>query len=183
MTGHRLKMGEIKDFLTGEFLDDTHDERYIQKIARLLVEEKGYSKKEITARREIIVIAGENRAKLKIDFLVSISEKICMIIQYGPGSLVTRQRPCIALSRIAAPYQIPVAVVTNGENADIMIGSTCAVTSSGLEAIPSKEELKKTASEASFEKISKERAEREARIVYAYEVDGSCPCDDDICRL
>ena len=34
-----------------------------------------------------------------------------------------------------------------------------------------------------FKPISANRVEMESRIVYAYEVDGSCPCDDTICRL
>ena len=34
-----------------------------------------------------------------------------------------------------------------------------------------------------WEPIAAERAEMESRIIYAFEVDGSCPCDDSICRL
>ncbi|MCK7466807.1 MAG: hypothetical protein MZU91_00755 [Desulfosudis oleivorans] len=42
MAGHHLILGKLTDFLTGEILDDTLDERYRQKIARWLVEQKGY---------------------------------------------------------------------------------------------------------------------------------------------
>ena len=45
--GHHLILGELIDFITGETIQDTHDERYRQKLARLLVEHKGYVKKEI----------------------------------------------------------------------------------------------------------------------------------------
>jgi len=34
-----------------------------------------------------------------------------------------------------------------------------------------------------FKPIAADRAEMESRIVYCYEVDGSCPCDEDICIL
>jgi hypothetical protein len=40
-----------------------------------------------------------------------------------------------------------------------------------------------TAAGQPFEPISADRAEKEARIVYAFEVDGACTCDDTICRL
>jgi len=106
-----------------------------------------------------------------------------MIIKYGPGSLVTRQRPVLAASRVAAPYQIPVAVVTNGEDAEILDGSSAKVLSRGLNSIPSKTELHEMADRFDFNLIPAERAVMESRILYCYEVDDSCPCDDDICKL
>jgi len=45
--GHHLILGELVDYITGETIEDTHDERYRQKLAHLLVEHKGYFKKEI----------------------------------------------------------------------------------------------------------------------------------------
>jgi len=78
MNGHHLILGELADFITGEPLKDTHDERYRQKLARLLVEEKGYSKSDILPRMELLVHAGNKRAILKIDFGVRLSGRIAM---------------------------------------------------------------------------------------------------------
>ena len=74
-------MGQLSDFITGRTLNDTHDERYRQKIARLLVERKGYLKSDIEARKELLVEAGEKRAIVKIDFLINLTDRICMIIK------------------------------------------------------------------------------------------------------
>ena len=183
MDGHHLILGEIYDFITGDAIKDTHDERYRQQIARLLVKRKRYLKDDIETRRDLLVQAGENRAIIKIDFLVNLSGKICMIVKYGPGSIVTRRRPLLAASRILAPYQIPIAVVTNGEDAEILEGFSGNVISHGLETIPSKPQLIEIASRNNFNDISAKRAEMESRIVYCYEVDGSCPCDEDICKI
>jgi hypothetical protein len=106
-----------------------------------------------------------------------------MIIKYGPGSLVTRHRPVLAASRVVAPYQIPVAVVTNGEDAEILEGSSAKVLSRGLNTIPSKTELHKLTAGFNFSIIPPERAAMESRILYCYEVDDSCPCDEDICKF
>ncbi|HSQ84271.1 MAG TPA: hypothetical protein VLM43_06045, partial [Desulfobacterales bacterium] len=89
----------------------------------------------------------------------------------------------IAASRLVAPYQVPIVVVTNGEDADILEGKTGKVVSQGLESIPSKRDLIEKVTAINFYRISDKQAEIESRIVYAYEVDGSCPCDDTICRL
>ena len=169
-------MGQLSDFITGRTLNDTHDERYRQKIARLLVERKGYLKNDIETRKDLLVEAGDKRAIVKIDFLINLSDRTCMIVKYGPGSLVTRRRPALAAARLLAPYQIPVAVVTNGEDAEVLEGAGGGVLAVGLENIPSRVDLQHIA-------IPPRRFAMESRIVYCYEVDDSCPCDDDICRL
>ncbi len=183
MQGHHLLLGELDDFITGETIQDTYDERYRQKIARLLVRHKGYLVSDIEPRKSLLLQAGENRAIIKIDFSIKISERICMIIKYGPGSLVTRRRSLLAASRILAPYQIPIAVVTNGEDAEILSGSSAKVLSRGLDTIPSKADLIQVAAGDGFKEIPAERAAMESRILYCFEVDDSCPCDETICKI
>jgi hypothetical protein len=181
--GHHLILGELEDLITGRPLADTHDERYRQKIARLLIAEKGYLKQDIEPRRELMVQAGEKRAVIRIDFLIKLADRVCMIIRYGPGSIVTRRRPVLAASRLLAGYQIPIAVATNGKDAELLDGASGRVVSSGLETIPTRLQLLEIAAAADFNAISARRAEMESRLVYCYEVDGSCPCDEDVCRL
>ena len=183
MKGHHLILGETVDYITGEVLKDTHDERYRQKIARLLVNHQRYRKYDIKPRKSLPVRAGENRAVIKIDFLINLSGKVCMILKFGPGSIVTRRRPLLAASRILAPYQIPIAVATNGEDAEVLEGVSGRVISRGLETIPSREQLVEIMGADPFNRISAVRVEMESRILYCYEVDGSCPCDENVCRL
>ena len=183
MAGHHLILGERTDYITGETIIDTHDERYRQKIAHLLINHKGYQKNDIQPRKDLLVQAGENRAVIKIDFLINLSGKICMIIKFGPGSIVTRRRSLLAASRVLAPYQIPIAVVTNGEDAEVLEGASGRVISLGLETIPSREQLIEIINSDLFSRIPAKRAEMESRILYCYEVDGSCPCDENVCKL
>jgi len=183
MAGHHLILGERTDYITGETIIDTHDERYRQKIARLLIDHKRYQKNDIKPRKDLRVRAGEKRAVIKMDFLISISGKVCMIIKFGPGSIVTRRRPLLAASRILVPYQIPIAVVTNGEDAEVVEGASGRVISRGLETIPSRGQLIEIIYADHFNRIPAERAEMESRILYCYEVDGSCPCDETVCKL
>lgn len=183
MNGHHLILGELSDFLTGETLADTHDERYRQKIARILVEQKGYTRQQITPRCDLLVQAGLKRAVVKVDFKVELSRKPYMLLKYGPGSIVTRRRAALAASRLLGPVQIPVVVVTNGEDAEILWGATGKVMTTGLAAIPARKQLLQMVSAADFTPIASERVVREAQILYAFEVDDSCPCDDTIGRI
>ena len=113
----------------------------------------------------------------------ALAGTIGMVVKYGPGSLVTRRRPALAISRLIAPYQVPVVVVTNGEGAEIIDGLTGKVTALGLDSIPGKPDLRFRMAHYKPVTIPEERIEMEERIVYAFEVDDSCPCDDTICRL
>ncbi len=183
MNDHHLVFGDLTDYITGETLTDTHDERYRQALARRLIEEKGYQIKDVKPRQPLVVRAGDCQAIINIDFVVTVVDRMAMVIKYGPGSIVTRHRSALAVSRLLAPYQIPVAVATNGEDADILDGATGRVVAHGLENLPGKMVLETIAKKNLFAPISPERAQMESRVVYAYEVDGSCPCDDSICRI
>jgi hypothetical protein len=183
MAGHHLILGRLTDLLTGEILDDTLDERYRQKIARRLVDQGGYFPHEIEPRRKLMLRAGERRASIKVDFVIRIAGKAVMVIRFGPGSIVSRERPTLAVSRLIEAYQVPVAVITNGEDAEILNGDTGKIIGRGLEAIPTRSEMVERARTYPFSEVSAERALMESRVAYCYEIDGACPCDDTICRI
>ena len=181
--GRHLVLGEVSDYITGDVIADTHDERYRQKIAYLLVDSLGYDKNDIEKSESHLIVADEKQAKLKLDFLIKSDEKVSMIIRYAPGSLVSRRQCGIGWSRVIMPYQIPVVVITNGKDAEILDGMTGQVVSNGIANIPDKQKLEKIQKAFGFAVISDKKREMAERIVYAFEVDGSCGCDSDICRL
>lgn len=181
--GHHLILGELIDYITARPLPDTHDERYRQKIARLLVGKKGYAKTDIIPQYPLQVRADDKCARVPVDFVVQLDEHIAMIIHYGPGSLVTRHRPTLAMGRLVSPYQVPVVVVTNGEQADILDGAGGKLLDNGLQRIPDRRHLSEIMHAGSWPSIPPRQAEMEARIVMAFEVDDRCPCDDTVCTL
>ncbi len=176
MSEHHLILGETVDFITGKTIKDTHDERYRQKIARFLVEKKGYLKTDINPRQELRISIDGNVAVIRIDFAVRVEEKTFMVIRYGPGSLVTRERPSVAAARLLEPYQIPITVVTNGEDAEILDTISGKVIAHGFDAIPSKEEGIELVRNKQFHGIPAKQAEKEMRILYTFDIVGSCEC-------
>ena len=183
MGGHHLILGELTDTITGETLQDTHDERYRQAIAALLLDEKGFSREEIRPRVPLAVEAGEKCALIPIDFGLYLGDRLCMLVKYGPGSLVTRHRPALAAARLLAGHQVPVVVVTNGIDADVLDGTSGKILSKGLAGIPHRKALQRIVQGFAFAPVPAARAEKESRIAYAFEVDGSCPCDDTVCKI
>ena len=183
MDGHHLILGELRDFVTGKTLPDTHDERYRQKLARFLVEQRGFARTELKPRRFIRLDIDGRQEPAVVDLAVEIDGRCGMIIKYGPGSLVTRHRPALAASRLLMPYQVPWVVVTNGEDADVLDGASGDVLGSGLAAIPARDEVARRLAAMALEPISEKRRRGEARILYCYDIDGRCPCDGPLCEI
>jgi hypothetical protein len=175
-------MGELVDFVTGETLVDTHDERYRQKIARLLVEEKGFSREDLIPRVPVDLATAGKIARVRLDVMVCLDDQIALLIKYGPGSLTTRHQVAIAFSRLLAPYQVPFSVVTNGEHADILDNITGSVVARGLTAIFSRKALHDLLRAHDKVPVTENHRQMAARILYAYEVDDRCPCDDSVCE-
>ncbi len=178
---HHLIYGKLADFLTGEPLVDTDDERIRQEIARMLVKERGYARDEIVPRLKIETMFNHTFVVSKIDFAVRLAGRIFLIIRYGPGSLVTRERPAVAAARVLLPeYRIPLAAVTNGRDAELLDTSGGKVLARGMEAIPARDEAERMLPGLEFlPGLSGERAEREKRILNAFDLEICCaggPC-------
>lgn len=178
---HHLIYGLAEDFITGEQVVDTDDERERQKLARLLVREKNFTRAEIEPRLRIETLFAGQFVTSTVDFTVSINNRRLFIIRYAPGSLVTRERPAIAAARVLdREYQIPLAVVTNGRDAELIDTASGKVIASGLAAIPERNEAARLIPSLRFEPLSDPcRREREMRILNAYDVEICCsggPC-------
>ena len=183
MTGHHLILGELVDAINGESLPDTHDERYRQKIARLLIEERGFRREELTPRIPITLHVGGKPVRLRLDLIVCIDEQIAMLIKYAPGSLTTRHQVALAASRLLAPFQVPFSIVTNGEDADLIDNFSNSVVAQGLEGIFTREELVTRLRSRAPIVVTDFHRDLAERILHAYEVDGRCPCDDTVCEF
>lgn len=175
-SGHHIVYGTLQDFLTGEELPDTDDERYRQQLAQLLVEEKGFGVGELQPRLAIETQFNGQFVKSVVELTVCLEDRRVMIIRYGPGSLVTRERPAIAAARILDPeYRIPLAVVTNLRDAELLETKTGKVLATGMSHIPDRKELAAMLSSLEFEPFVDEQSrEREARILNAFDVEVCC---------
>lgn len=183
MGGHHLILGDLRDYVTGEKRQDTHDERYRQKIARLLVEVKGFRREHLTARVPLLVRARGREALVRLDLTVALDGKVVMLVKYAPGSLTTRHQVALAAARLLGPFQVPFSVVTNGEDADVLDNKTAGVVSRGLDGIFSRQVLEERLRSHRMVTVAPPHREMAARILYAYEVDGRCPCDDTVCAF
>ncbi len=173
---HHLIYGHLNDYLTGEKLLDTDDERIRQKLARMMIEEKGYRKEELETRLTIETLFNRHFVVSTIDLTVNIESRRFMILRYGPGSLVSRERSAIAAARVLEPrYRIPLAVVTNGIDAELLDTATGNTLGYGLEAIPTRKSAQELIGELTFQPpLEKEQKQRELRVLNAFDLERCC---------
>lgn len=181
-TSH-LILGNTSDYLTGQEIADTHDEKIRQAIAKLLVEVKGFKKSDIMVRQVLTLTVDHKSGIVPIDFLININDITCMTIMYGPGSLVTRQRPTLSAARLLKEYVIPYAVTTNGKDAIVMDSVSGKIIGEGFVAIPTRQLILEKLKSIIFQPISEDHKEKEKRILFAMEVLTRQECSDYVCSL
>jgi hypothetical protein len=180
---HHLILGETVDYITGRTIVDTHDERARQKIARFLIEKKGYLKDDVEVRRNIPLTVDGESGTARVDFVIRLAGKAFAIVIFGPGSLVSRERSTLAAARLLESYAVPFAVVTNGKDAEVLETKSGRVIAEGLEAIPSKEEALEKIRTVTFERLPEKRLEKERRILYVFDVLSERECDEFTCSV
>lgn len=173
---HHLVYGTLNDYLTGEELTDTDDERIRQDLSRLLVEKRGYQRQDLQPRLFIETLFTKNFVRSTIDITVTIEGRQVMIIRYGPGSLVSRERAALAAARVLnSSYRIPLAVVTNGRDALLLDSLTGNILKEGMGSILSKQELLTLLPTLTFaDPQDQEKQLREKRILNAFDLERCC---------
>lgn len=174
--------GVLNDYLTGEELPDTDDERARQQLARMLVEDNGFAKDELEPRLCIETIFNKTFVRSVIELGVKVEGKRLFLLRYAPGSLVTREKAAIAAARVLDPdYRIPFVVVTNGRDAEFLETERGEVLATGMEAIPDRARAGALMKEAVFEPYPDPALREKAlRILNAFDLEVCCR--DDSCK-
>lgn len=140
----------------------------------LLVEKKGYQPEDIEKKVIFEVKLSQETAYSSVDFVVSVSGKRAMIIKCASGSLSSRERQAVAAARLLGSSSVPVAVVADPVNAEVLDVATGKVIGEGFGAIPVKEQLVQMVAERPLLQLSPERLEKEKRILLAFDAIRCC---------
>ncbi len=161
----------INDYITGNAVRNVGPEASRQLFEKLLVEEKGFDKKDIRVDESIIVqFKGEDYAS-SIDLIVFCKGKAVMAITCVAGSIGSYEREILAGARLVYDYQIPIAVSTDARDAVIMDSLTGKTTAKGLDKIPSKQQILAQWSQLEFKEFDETRKEREMIIYRSFNIE------------
>ena len=175
-SGHHIVYGVLQDYLTGQALPDTDDERIRQGLARRLVEQLGYGREDLEPRLTIDSCFNAVRVQTLIELTVRIQGRRLFLVRYGPGSLVTREKAAIAAARLLDPgYRIPLAVVTNGRDAELIETARGKVLGSGMHCLPDRQQAEDLARHMRFEPFTDpDRRDQALRILNLFDREVCC---------
>jgi hypothetical protein len=143
-------------------------------VSYLLAEKKGYLPEDIEKRVVFEVKLGQETAYSSVDFLISIAGKRAMVIKCAAGSLSSRERQAVAAARLIGSPPVPVAVVADPVNAEVLDVATGEVVGEGFGAIPVRDRIIQILSEYSAKPLSPDRLEKEKRILLAFDAIRCC---------
>jgi len=159
----------IIDFITGKEIPDVGPEANRQRVERVLVEQKGYAKEDIEVDVPLEVEIAQEVYRSSVDLVVSVDGRRLMAVKCVAGSLGSREREIIAASRLLDKYQIPFSVASDGKTAIVMGTVSGKKLGEGVNAIPSKEEIKKSSAVTRLELLPDKRLEKEKLIFRSYD--------------
>lgn len=138
-------------------------------IYYLLVEKKGYQPEDIEKKAVFEVKLGQETTYSSVDFVVSVEGKKAMVIKCAAGSLSSRERHAVAAARLIASPPMPIAVVADPVDAEVLDVATGEVVGEGFGEIPVRERLVQILSGGPSQPLSAERLEKEKRILLAFD--------------
>jgi len=163
----------ITDFVTGREVPNVGAEENRQAVEEFLVAQKGYLKADIKVDVDIAITVAGEPYQSQVDLVISADggETHFMVIKCAAGSLGSREREIVAAARLLDEYQIPCAVVSDGQTANVLDTVTGKKVGNGLNAIPSKEEALTQLKSYTLLAFPEERLKREKLIFRTYDIE------------
>ena len=180
---HEESLGTvIRDYLTGEELEETSYEIYRQALARMLVEERGYPRESLASKIGVCFpIDGQDYTRMVDLAALGPDGAPLMLVIFCSGEPGSYLREALAAARLHAP-PAPLVLTTDTKTAVLAASGSGTVLGEGLRAIPHHADLMALAAAHPAAPLDESRAERERRILFAYSEMLSGGCCTGACR-
>lgn len=159
----------IDDFITGEKIPLAGAEENRQTVARILISEKGFAKKDLRRDVPIEVSVGAESYRSKVDLVVTAGGRSLILFKCAAGSLGSREREALAAARLLENHPIPLSVVSDGKTAVVLDTATGKIAGKGWEAVPTKQQALKKLAAVVLKELPPERRQKEGLIFRSYD--------------
>ncbi len=130
----------VTDYITGIEKPNQGAEANRQTMERVLVETKNYERSDIEVDVPISLRMDDGVYCSTVDLVVRVAGYRFMAIKCAPGSLSSREREIVAAARLLDRYQIPLAIATDGDDAEIWDTISGRPFGKGMVSLPSRRE-------------------------------------------
>jgi len=182
---HEVSMGgTLRDYLSGEEIDETTYEEFRQALAKLLVEELGYPKESLKAKVDLCFdIDGEEMCRT-IDLVVYDNESLpIMMVMFCAGDVGSYEREAVCAGKLFQGGPVPYVVISDTMDAFLLDAISGKTLAHGMKAVPSYEELNEKLIGYVREPLPAERRAKIERIFYTYTGFLQGTCCSESCSL
>jgi len=168
---HETSLGQsLRDYLTGERIEETSYEDCRQAMARMLVEERGYPKDQLRPKIGI-TFPIDGKPYCRVADLVAYDDagRPLLVLFFTAGQPGTFDREIVAAARLIENGPAPLAAATDSKEA--VLHETAHGTRVGQgfdEALPRWAHLLELASRHPALELDETQRQREGRILYTY---------------
>lgn len=169
--------GTLRDYLTGEEIDETTFEEFRQVLARFMVEEKGYPKDRLKAKVPLAYCVDGEEHERPLDLvLFDDSGKPLFVVIFCAGEVGTFERETVCAARLIDGGPVPYALVSDSMDASLLDVRTGEVLARSMSALPEYARLLEMIAEAEVTPLTDEQKEKQTRVFHAYcgFIYGSC---------
>jgi len=174
----------IRDYLTGEDVEETSYEEFRQALARLLVEERGYPKDRMCAKAGVCFpVEGKDYTRMVDLTVADASGAPLLVVIFCSGEPGSYIRETLAAARLFGDAPAPLALITDTKEALLLrVADGRILARGGMRTIPHFDELTRLAAESPVPNLSEDAINRERRILFAYSELLSGGCCAGACR-
>ena len=181
---HEVSLGGVlRDYLTGEELENTTYEEIRQALAKLLVEEKGYPRERINSKVKLEYSIDGQVYNRTIDFvIVDNNKRPLLVIVFCSGNVGTYERETACAARLVQGGPAPYALATDTMEFVLIDTQSGNRVRQGMEALPSWKDLLEMTKDFEVQPLNNEDREKQVRIFHAYSgflfgvcCEGACP--------
>jgi len=161
--------GTLRDYLTGDEIDETTFEEFRQALVKLLVEEKGYPASQIKAKVKLRYEVEGEEFERPLDFVVYDEKNVpILVIIFCAGEVGSFERETVCAGRLVVGGPVAYALVTDTMNASLMDVRTGEAVAHSMKAVPEYSELLEMVEKADIMPLTDEQREKQTRVFHTY---------------
>ena len=152
--------------------ETTKEEVVREKVLQMLLRDKEFRLEDLEVDVPYEFQAGAEAFQSRASLIIRLEGRRVALIKCGAGSILARERPSLSMARLMDEVQIPLTVVTNGEEATLLNTLDGKTLECGLGAIPTRSQLAERLKELEFLPLAEKRHKMEKQILSAFEALG-----------
>lgn len=161
--------GTLRDYLTGEEIDETTFEEFRQALVKFLVEEKGYPKERLKAKVPLTYCVDGEDYERPIDLVLYDEEdKPIFLAIFCAGEVNSFERETVCAGRLIEGGPVPYALVSDSMDASLMDVRSGDRVARSMEAVPEYDDLMAMIAEANVKPLTAKQREMQTRVFHTY---------------